>query len=313
MSNLKKLLIFAIIPAFIAGFFSIVPKIYDVLTEPKSELIYSVVDGPGLDVQGNIRKIYSVRIINGGKKTLTDIQAQIRLAKGEIEQFKLLDPSGIKLSSNGTKDALLVNAGTLHSTEYFVISAMLLMPLSDTNVVFTLRSKEVLGKIKSEHEGKKSAKSDLIGAMLASFSVFVMVILVASGRLPLITIILGGKQDILYYIAARLGFTSLTNQLSVFGTGLTYLRMADIFLSSGLSNEKLRPLSIKALKCMLIIKDIFPTSLNVVKKDIQILERENFSEKEVNMLRKESISLSDYMKLRERIDRYLNEKTWGQT
>lgn len=308
MPQFNRVFLYAIIPALVAGFFSLAPKIYDVITEPKSELAYNVVDGPGLDIQGKIRKIYSVEVRNSGKKALSNIHAELRVSNGQIEQFKIEDASGIKPSTDLLNDTLSVNADNLHPTESFIISAMLLMPALDTNVAFNLRSKETLGKIRSEDSPKKNTKLDIIGAVLAGFSVFFMATLVASGRIPLIkTLMMGGKQDILYYITARVGLTDITNQLRAFDTSLTYLRTADIFLAAGLSKEELRPLAIKALKCMLLIRNIAPVSLNVVKRNVQFLEGGNYLEKEVNSLREESINISNYLELRDRVDRHLAE------
>ena len=84
-------------------------------------------------------------------------------------------------------------------------------------------------------------------------------------------------------------------------------RTADIFLAAGLSKEKLRPLAIKALKCMLLIRNIAPVSLNVVKRNVHFLEGGNYSEKVVNSLREESINISNYLELRDRVDRHLAE------
>ncbi len=308
MFQFNKTFLYAIISAIIIGFFSLAPKIYDVVTEPKSELIYNIIEGPGLDIQGNIKKIYSIEVRNSGKSTLSNIHAELRITNGQIEQFEIKDTSGIKPSSNLLNNILSVNADNLHTTESFVISAMLLMSELDTKVIFNLRSKETLGKIQFKDSRNKKTKLDIIGALLVSFSVFLMVILVAKGKFFPRSLFLGGKQDILYYIVTRVGLVDISNQLRVFDTNLSYLRTADIFLATGLSAEKIRPLCIKALKCMLLIRDIAPTSLNVVKRNIQALENENYSNEEIASLRKESISISNHLELRDRIDKYLKIK-----
>lgn len=71
MSDFKKVILYAIIPAIIAGLFAVIPKIYDEINEPKALLGYSIIQGPSLGVDGVNKSIVTIQTRNLGKKVLS--------------------------------------------------------------------------------------------------------------------------------------------------------------------------------------------------------------------------------------------------
>ena len=95
MEQLKKFLLYALLPALIAGAFSIAPKVYDILKEPNAKLDYLITKGPELQGQDGYRRILSLVVTNSGKKPLHKLKAHLSLPVGAFEAVRLQDDSGI--------------------------------------------------------------------------------------------------------------------------------------------------------------------------------------------------------------------------
>ena len=85
MMSKKQILLIAIIPALVAGAFSIAPKLYDEFSRPQANLIYKISTGPDLQTGSSNQRIYSISISNIGKKILTDIVGALQLSGGSIK------------------------------------------------------------------------------------------------------------------------------------------------------------------------------------------------------------------------------------
>lgn len=171
----------------------------------------------------------------------------------------------------------------------------------------SVRSEEILGSIAETQVKQGSSNIDFAGALLASFSVFAMSIVlrrkVRGGGLPSI----GGKQDVLFFIPARLKLPEIANEMRLADTNLTYLRMADILLAHGIESDgDIKDRTIKALKCMLLIEGIAENSIQIIKDNLKILEGDDFSQDEISLLREKSISVSSQSQLRKNINDYIN-------
>ena len=83
-----------IIPALIAGFFSISPTIYNEITKPRASLSYNLVSGPSIPVDDLYLRIFSISIWNSGKTPLNDISLGVSSANGQIEHL-LTDKSSL--------------------------------------------------------------------------------------------------------------------------------------------------------------------------------------------------------------------------
>lgn len=314
MESWKKVILFAIIPAFIAGIFSIAPKAYDIVMQPKANLEYKITEGPGLELNGKWRKVVSINNINSGKLTLKNLQSELVIKNGIIEASTVNDNIGLNPNLTTKPWEINVQINNLHPSENFSVSAMVLLDNPNVDMVFNIRSDEVRGLEIENEPPESNKKMDLLSAFLAGFSVFIMAILMllssrtGKGLFPL-TLILGSKQDALFYITVRNNITTLSDHLKLSNQNLSYLHTADIFLAEGLkeSIERRVPF-INALKCLLLVKNIAEKSMKVVIRNISILEDQTMTEKDVELLRSNAVDVDDVFKFREKIEDYLANK-----
>lgn len=308
MSQINKVLLFAVVPALIAGLFSVAPKLYDIATEPKADLSYEITSSPDLETEGKHRRIFSVRIENTGKKPLSDISAVFKIDNGIIEKQKVYETSSLNPKVSESNSSLSVNISKLHPNEQFSISALIQSVTDNVAPIFNLRSSEALGKPKEVDSKIKSSNNfEFLGAVLAGLSVFLMTIVVSRKPALLLSVLsFNDKQDILFYITARLGLTSISSEMQFLGKNLSYLRMADILLAHGLVSEKdNKEKCIMALKCLILVKDIAERSKQVVINNLKTLEGEDYSDNEILLLSSKSASIDDAIAFRENIDKYI--------
>ena len=303
MSRMKKLAFYAILPAMIAGLFSLAPKLYDIATEPKVELTYTVTRGPELGSEGQYRRITSVKAVNSGKRALHHLQAELKLPSGGFEGYRVQESSGLRPNVRESKATISVEIGTLHPKEDFTIVAMALIPDLTTVEQLHLRSDEVLGK-KDDVQEEKKKSLDIIGAILSGFSVFAMAVILARKGYSLLGL---WREDIIFYLFMRLGLTEISDQIKLSRDPVTYLRAADILLDLGLrQDEDIRAKCLKGLKCLLLIDNIARSSLKVVEQNIRTLSGKSYSFDELTRLKKHSTSSFGSSNIREKIDNYIS-------
>lgn len=258
-----------------------------------------------LETQTDYRTILSVNVSNTGKTSLSKVVVNILLADGEIETYSVLEVTGLRPIIIAEDQYISVEIPKFHPNEDFSVSLMLILPNAQFTPIFSLRSDEIVGKPASQIIGNAASLSTVFGAILAGSATLIMILI--SIRLRGFPIpYLYDKSDILFYIPARLQLPEVTKQQQLVRGRLTYLDTADIMLSQGLlSSGKDRENVVKALKCLLFIKGIAGKSLDIIKNNIRILEGDDYSEKEITQLRETSIPVNDQLKLRNRINEYL--------
>mgnify|MGYP000882118176 CR=1 FL=1 len=93
--DLKQLLLYAIVPALVAGLFSIAPKVYEVIFETKASLDYVLSTGPQITADGAVQQVVSVRVSNAGKKPLTSITAELSVPGATLLATSVENTSGL--------------------------------------------------------------------------------------------------------------------------------------------------------------------------------------------------------------------------
>ncbi|MBF4437334.1 hypothetical protein ERJ77_23200, partial [Vibrio anguillarum] len=232
---MKKVLLYAIIPAIIAGLFALIPKVYDEMNEPKANLEYSIFQGPLLKAGEQYKTIVSIEVENTGKKVLSNVVAIVD-SYADIESENLTSSMGFepKLTS---VDSVKVSAGKMHPNDKFSLSLML---SSQTNILppkIALRADEVVGTIKSSKKDN-SKNVSFFSSLLSGMSVFVMsAYFIVKSRFGTTLPSILSKHDNLFYIAAKVGSKDLVDAISKQGGSLTYLRFSDIIFYLGESGE----------------------------------------------------------------------------
>ncbi|MGM3224380.1 hypothetical protein [Dickeya zeae] len=299
----KQVLLYALTPALIAGFFSVLPKLYDIAVEPKAELTYLVTNGPEIQASDSFQRIISITIKNSGKRFLTKISADLSINKGVIQAYKLYDLKGLEPKVSSASDLLKIELQKMHPDEQFVISALLSSNESNVSPDFTLRSDEILGDIKKNSDSKKD--NSISGGILTGVAVFIMSIIFMS---RLSTLGVGYKQDFLFYIIARLRLTEISKKIELDNSSFTYLRMADILLIHGLSCDE-RTKFITALKALLLIKGMASVSKEIVISNIKTLEGDKYNQDEINNLLSKSVATGKIIDFRRLVDEIVEKET----
>lgn len=304
----KHFFFYAVLPALIAGVFSIAPKLYEIVTEPKASLQFLATAGPVVRLPSGVKQIISVSVWNGGRKPLGNVKLKLDAKPGTtIEASTLQQHTALSYKIADAPNSSTYEVAGLLPGEKFSVAAMLTSEVAIELPQVAARSNETLGVTSEVQLKPKSSKLDFVGASLASLSVLVMSLAlsfkVRSGGFPGI----GGKQDVLFFIPARLELPEIANEMRLADTSLSYLRMADILLAHGLNSDgAARERAVTALKCLLLIQGIAERSLDVIKGNLRILEGEDFSQDEFDLLREKSVSVSEQEKLRERINGFIS-------
>lgn len=303
MSEWKKVMLYAMVPALIAGLFAVAPKIYEVLTEEKAILQYSVTRGPAIKNDHIYKSIFAIEVINSGKKPLSQIYILIK-TKGTIEAMDVFEKSGLApLISRNPETSIKVEV--LHPTEAFTVSIMLNSENAEETLDVVLRSKEVLGEHLSPIDPKKT-KSSFWSALLSAFSVFLMAIYFltkssANGTFSTLKY----KPDIIYYLAARFGFKDILISYGINNGSVTYLRFSDMLLGIAQSERSEKAKVISCLKCLLLVKTISETSRAQIIGNIKLLESDDFSQNEIDLIIERAEEISEIKKIKENIEEFI--------
>lgn len=315
MPEWKKIVFYAIIPAIIAGVFAVAPKLFDEFTEPKSILAYQITKGPILSEGGIQKAIYAINIRNDGEKPLTSILALLN-TKNDIEAITTYENTGLNPKINKDIKPYTISVDTLHPGESFSISLMLIATNNQPTINLVLRSKEVLGIVEKSTKSEGKTSLDFISAVAAGASVFIMALFFISRNknhdiYPLIS----EKPHILFYIAARLGLTDIVDKYGIKTGDITFIRFGDLLLAKGMvcdHEEKAKVLL--ALKSLLLINQIASESREQIVRNIKILDDNNYSQKEIDLIKSnaKAISKSNHPELRDLIDDYINNPAMFQ-
>ncbi|WP_330944533.1 hypothetical protein [Vibrio diabolicus] len=304
MSDMKKVLLYAIIPAIIAGLFALIPKVYDEMNEPKANLEYSIFQGPLLKEGEQYKTIVSIEVENTGKKVLSNVVAIVE-SYADIESENLTSSMGFepKLTS---VDSVKVSAGKMHPNDKFSLSLML---SSETNILppkIALRADEVVGTIKSSKKDN-SKNVSFFSSLLSGMSVFVMsAYFIVKSRFGTTIPSILSKHDNLFYIAAKVGSKDLVDAISEQGGSLTYLRFSDIIFYLGESGVLKKQDAINGLECLLLVDEIAASSRKHIERNLTVLSDAEINAEHLASFRQKSKSIKNSFELRNSIDEHLN-------
>ncbi|ELH5920451.1 hypothetical protein [Vibrio tarriae] len=304
MSDMKKVLLYAIIPAIIAGLFALIPKIYDEMNEPKANLEYSIFQGPLLKAGEQYKTIVSIEVENTGKKVLSNVVAIVE-SYADIESESLTSSMGFEPKLT-IVDSVKVSAGKMHPNDKFSLSLML---SSQTNILppkIALRADEVVGTIKSSKKDN-SKNVSFFSSLLSGMSVFVMsAYFIVKSRFGTTLPSILSKHDNLFYIAAKVGSKDLVDAISEQGGSLTYLRFSDIIFYLGESGELKKQDAINGLECLLLVDEIAASSRKHIERNLTVLSDAEINAEHLANLRQKSKSIKNSFELRNSIDEHLN-------
>lgn len=300
----KKIALYAIAPALIAGLFSIAPKLYDIWTDPKAELTYQQITGPELQGTVGFQKIISVIIENSGKRSLSNVYASVSIVGGKIEAQKIDETSGLKPIPTVSPGETSLILPKLHPGEKFTISALGLSDRQGVASRVVVRSDEVLGAEKVDTSKNRSWVTPLLSGILTAISVFSMalsyLIMTIRGKTGIAGLGIS-KPDVIFYIAARLGISEIINMISTDTSEMTYRRFADLLLACGNSSAHKVEAEV-GLMCLLLVSDMNKLSAEIVVSNLKLLMGSEFNLEAVLKARERGRELKSDMSLREGIN-----------
>jgi hypothetical protein len=296
----KHVIVYAIAPALIAGMFSIAPKLYDIIIEPRANLIYSILSGPQIAIDGTQQKIVSIKISNAGKGSLTQIKADLIIDGGSLAAYALTNSNGLDIREIKDKEHLTITIPKIHPSEEFSISALLKSNQFSIEPKFLLRSNESLGKTEISPPPERSLFKTIQTAGIGTLTVFSVALF---GLRKVKGISLSLREDAIFYIATKLNIAPAMAYVSKSETELTYMRFADTLLAIVKTNNELyKDKVITGLKCLLLINDIADASLQIIVRNLRLLQEGEFDENQVLALRNKSVSSTNIITLRDMID-----------
>jgi hypothetical protein len=305
---MKKLILFAIIPAIITGIMSFAPKLYDIIKEPKAKLIYDQVVSIPVQYEGGYIRTLRVETENVGKRPLNNLSASIVFKNGVIQTKELSNPIGLKTIEKSDSKVYSVQVESFLPGDYITINAILWAKSKDSMPIFNARTQKIIAQPKEEKLifSNTEKKSNIMGSFLASGTVFVMVIITVIRRKKGLRLPMPGlsyKEDAIRYIFAKAQIPKDESRQIWESYGTTYINAGDILLSYGLKKDASeRKIVIESLKCFLLVKSISRTSQEAIINNIKILERDAFSEENIKELISQSVNVDDVMKFRNKID-----------
>lgn len=316
--ELKKVFLFAIAPALITGLFTIAPKLYEIATEQSSELTYSMIVGPEMQVQNGFQKIIAVTVENSGKKTLSNVAGTLTVADGAFLSNEVEKSNTLPTEIAADNQHITLAIKKLHPHESFVISTLVLANRQRGMLPeFGIRSDEVLGIPKVSNPSATSF-SKWLAPLLSALAVGLVTFMFLFSRLaydpskadPSAATVV--KDGMLYYIAARLQLQRCLDHWS--NGGLTYHHFADLMLSHGLSGPPAeRARTVMALKCLLLVKNMAPVSKAITVRNLNTLEGGAFDQNQIDAISSKAIELeatsASSIAIRDLIDNQINATT----
>jgi hypothetical protein len=306
--ELKQVLLYAITPALIAGLFSIAPKLYEVATEPRAVLQYTLVLGPAITVDGSLQQVVSARVSNSGKRTLTSLRGELSIPGGTVVASSIENGSGLPIDSKQSSDKVVVSVPKILEGEAFFISALLKSNKTGNQPTFLLRSEETLGKQEQPTTSAfKDIRPTLLSALLAALSVLTMALF---ALIRLKSAILPTKRNAILYIARATKLDSFVQAVLREGDDITYMDFADMLLALGREgDEESKSSAIAGLTCLLALESMANHSRNIAKRNLEVLSGQAV----LRASKAEKLLITDALTFRNYVDGVFTIKGSGES
>jgi hypothetical protein len=291
-------------PALIAGFFAILPTIYNELTKPRTILSYNVVSGPSIPADHKYLRIFSIAIENTGKTPLDKISLEISSINGDIANL-VAEKSALHPTIINDPSVSVVSAQRMLPGDHLNVSVMTRSDTGDPLLTANVRSDAVLG-IKQDLEKRPTSSIAVLGASLSAVSVAVMSLLTWwevfrrrrrwTGGERLRDLMVGGesREDMVTWILGLSQVLPLGEQILLTKHNFTYARTGDIFLFNALNRgEEIKQRCIAGLRSLLLVDRVAEDSVTKLRENLKILGIE-YSDAEFTRMRAEAARRSGF-------------------
>lgn len=311
----KKQYFFVIlIPAIIAGLFSLAPTIYQKITEPKVNFNYSISQGPTIQEDSFYKKIIVVTINNDGQKLINNINGQIFFENGLIKSYSFKDTNLLTPNVTNNINDICFKIQSMLPSDSISFSLLIEATIENPQLNISIRSDESLAIDNNTINNKPIEYISILSAILAGLSVLLMALTITKSKSlqkTVFSLVKIYKNDLLFYLSILLQDDEISDVVMKNET-ISYMRMSDlIYRQYTLTpDEKYR----KGQFCLYIINEMANSSkcivkLNLSKMDLPVISFD--SEKQVfSKIKNEHLSLrSEFDRIFDLgIDEYIKSK-----
>jgi hypothetical protein len=304
-----------IIAALITGLFTIAAGVGTYwFTKKEPALTYSVVGGPVLPGAGIAKQIYVIDVRNTGKKEVANVLAEVKLSVGKIEESASETSPGLRLREERKDTSFSVSADVLNPGEYVKLSLLLSSQLSEFKPSVVVRAPGVNASLlgRTTDTPRKEQLPIFLAAIAATLSVLV-------GASPLVRRFIQSsgltrlakepldQNEIVAYICAKAGLDDESEKFRFSSAKLSYRGAADFLMLRALKADQAgRKRYVAALKAMLLIDGVIPTSKKAMKRSIWALVGPSYDEASLDSILKKAVNEgNDPAGLRDEIDKLL--------
>lgn len=157
-----------ILPAILAGVFSLIPNLFERLTAPESSLSYSLISSPSIRTTTGYSRIFSSTIENSGTTRITGVEANLSLAGGVIERMSIGDSSGDRPSIGTAEDGGRMTVRSMFPRERIAVTALATSGNPATKPAISVRSDQTLGAMSAARDEDQASKTARWAAILAA-------------------------------------------------------------------------------------------------------------------------------------------------
>lgn len=304
--DLKHVLLYAILPALIAGLFAVAPKFYEIIFETKASLEYELSTGPQITAEGTVQQVISVKVSNSGKKPLTTISAELSVPGATLVASSVENGSGLAIEQKKTDGKVLVQLPRALPGETFSISVLVKSTAPSILPAFVVRSDEVLGRSAESAIPKDNFKLTLLTALSAALSVLGMAIF---GLRKVEKVVMPSKRTAIMYITLSCQNESLTAAVQNEGEKISYMQLADMLVAYGRVSENTKKRAISGLMCLHAIERMAEVSRSVVTRNLKTLLDSAETAEVKAPSQRFLLNDSDILKFREYVDETFGIKT----
>ena len=274
------------------------------LTNKQPNLSYSITSSPTLPTQGIFRRIFSLEVVNSGRKEVVNASAIIQIKNGKIEEIAYENSPGLIITEDRQSNSYLIKAATLNPKEKISVSVFATVPTSDFTPLIAVRGKGITGSLKkeSENNSKKEIVYILVGSIAALLGIITSISpltrkLIGTTSFPRIASAFlrsrnnvgpFERNELVAYILGSCLLKELSLMIRFAPSEITFRGAADFIASESLTADENNIQNYAmALKCMLLIEKINQESVNIIAAALKKIS--GTTDSEIKTLRDDAI------------------------
>jgi hypothetical protein len=162
-----------ILPAVLAGVFSLIPNLFERFTSPEAALSYSLISSPSIRTTTGYSRIFSLTIENSGTTRITGVEANLSLAGGLIERMSIGDSSGDRPQIGTAEDGGRMTVRSMFPKERIAVTALATSGNPATKPAISVRSDQTLGSPSAARDNDEASKTSRWTAILAALGALI--------------------------------------------------------------------------------------------------------------------------------------------